>query len=64
MLSNFITTPGGEELAVISRAEYEALIDAADEKQGHQYPTAAGAEQTVAQTHDPRAAVALAPFGH
>lgn len=31
MLSNFITTPGGEELAVISRAEYEALIDAADE---------------------------------
>lgn len=31
MLANFITTPGGEELAVIPRAEYEALIDTADE---------------------------------
>ncbi len=33
MLTNFITTAGGEELVVISRADYEALIDAADEAQ-------------------------------
>jgi DNA-binding XRE family transcriptional regulator len=31
--TNFITTDGGEELAIMPRAVYEALIDAADEIQ-------------------------------
>ena len=31
MITNFFTTEGGEELAILPRAAYEALIDAADE---------------------------------
>jgi len=31
--TSFITTEGGEELAIMPRAAYEALIDAADEAQ-------------------------------
>ena len=33
MITNFFTTEGGEELAIMPRAAYEALIDAADEAQ-------------------------------
>jgi len=33
MLTSFITTEGGEELAIMPRAAYEALVDAADEAQ-------------------------------
>jgi DNA-binding XRE family transcriptional regulator len=33
MLTSFIITEGGEELAIMPRAAYEALIDAADEAQ-------------------------------
>ena len=33
MITNFFTTEGGEELAIMPRADYEALIDAADEAQ-------------------------------
>ncbi len=33
MLTSFFTTEGGEELTIMPRAAYEALIDAADEAQ-------------------------------
>ena len=33
MITNFFTTEGGEELAILPRTAYEALIDAADEAQ-------------------------------